>query len=357
MERNQTAAVIADIAGALGAKPGAVIAESWSKNRRRTAAHCFGKYEGKPFFAKVLLNKSYPLLAPIALPDHKLLRRLRIMQSGKEQIETEWTAGEQLSSISRAVVIPKGIARSRNVIVWEYFPGAPLDSMVKQSWTTGLSETEGSQALTDAGSWLRGLHESCARGVGSVDLGEAVTVLLQYRRTLPRKLHGHVDTALSFIEFATEFLNAKQVYVSRSLTHGDFSLPNLLWDAGSARLAVVDYEHAAERTVVHDLVVLLCNLRAKLLNPVIPASTIERLEASFWRGYGPVSRELAVLVNSLASAWVFYHFIPKISLDLQNQSWMKRVMLVAYEKFLQEKLAAEVFGRFRNQLQAAADWG
>jgi len=346
--------MISDIAHTLGVEPDAVTVEHWTKNRRRTAAHFFGKFEGRPFFAKVLLRESYPLLAPIAVPDHALLQRQQITQSGEEQIKTEWNVAEQLSQVSGPTAIPKGIARSRNTIVWEFFPGASLDSIVKQVWTDSR-EGGSSQALRDAGAWLKRLHESSSSGDGSVDLAESVDALLRYRQTLPQKLHRYIDTALHFLELAVTRLKTDRVYVPQSFTHGDFSLPNMLWDRTAERLAIIDFEHARERVIVHDLVVLLCNLRVKFLNPVISASAIERLEASFWDGYGRIAPELEILVNSLTSAWVFYHFIPKISQDRKSQGWLKRILLTAYEKFFQETLAAEASRRFRNQLQAVAN--
>jgi thiamine kinase-like enzyme len=344
--------MIGDIARALGVEPGSVVVSRWTQNRRRTAAHLFGQCEGKTFFAKVLLRESYPLMAPIAFPDQDLSRRRQIAQSGENQIQTEWQVAQRFSAVSGAAAIPKAIARSSNTIVWELLPGMPLDSMIKQVWSAGTRERGGSKALRDAGAWLKQLHESSSGAPVSLDLVDSITALVRYRQTLPQALHRHIDTALNFLELAVTRLKADRVSVPRSFTHGDFSLPNMLWHPATRRLAIVDFEHACERASVHDLIVLLCNLRVKFLNPMVSSSVVNRLEASFWEGYGKIAPELEILVNSLTSAWIFYHFIPKISQELKHQGWMQRIWITAYEKCFQEKLAAGVSRRFRSQLQS-----
>ena len=126
-----------------------------------------------------------------------------------------------------------------------------------------------------------------------------------------------------------------------ALTHGDFCLANLLWKATGKQLAVIDFELSGFRPVYYDLFALISDLRAMLLNPMIPKSVIQLWEESFWRGYGETSTEVTAFVKGLALARVFYYHFSRLLTRRERKGLIGGINAQLYRTFLEDRIITQ----------------
>jgi hypothetical protein len=331
------------IAAALDVRPSEVRVDRWSRNERRTAVHAWGSARGRDFFAKILVTDSFPRLAPIVLPTDAPHGERGDTCTAVEQIETERAASGRFAGLGGlAVPALLGCAPRERAIVWRAVPGRTLDALLRRSRYAPEAGRDLAAGLQRAGLWVRRLHDTTRSGSTVVEIGALTTGLSRFGTTMPRERDAYTRIATEVVDSAVRAIGTAQLEVLRALTHGDLSPPNLLWNRSAAEGFVVDFEHSLERPVIHDLVLLLANLRAKLLNPLVPHRDVIRGEQAFWNGYGPIRSEEKVLVESLASAWVFYRFLPGLPTRASREGLSRRLLTAVYGILFERSRTARV---------------
>ena len=72
----------------------------------------------------------------------------------------------------------------------------------------------------------------------------------------------YAELALRVLESARSGLSSRtSLRVPVALNHGDFSLPNLIWNHDRQHLWVVDFELSALRPIFYDLCTMIFELR------------------------------------------------------------------------------------------------
>jgi hypothetical protein len=321
-------------------------------NQRGSAYNCIGKAGDQTIFAKVLVGDHVPYWEPVSIPTGPRLTGSPLLRPSAEQIAIERRMGDILSVIAGPATVPRPLASSElhHVIVWDLVVGVDLDHRImKDRWIRRRS-SEPLMALERFGAWLALLHRHTPSLQSQVDLAEILRVLDAYA---PQSGHpAYVADAARFLQLAIDYLGTNHVSVPRGLTHGDPSLRNVLWSAQEERTSIVDFEHAGTRPIVHDLVVTLSSLRAKLLNPLVRNATVLRWEQAFWRGYGPVPTSTRLLTEALAAAWSFYWFLPRILNHMRTQSRGKRAATVFYRRFFERRAAARALRVLNRSLES-----
>lgn len=127
-----------------------------------------------------------------------------------------------------------------------------------------------------------------------------------------------------------------------ALNHGDFSLPNLIWNDHEKQLWVIDFELSSYRPILHDLCTLIATLRRQLLMPLTLPHVVESLEQAFWSGYGSISEEIRATVHSLSGAWNFYHTLPRLSTLRERRGWRGSLKALAYKSLFQYFMIARL---------------
>jgi Ser/Thr protein kinase RdoA (MazF antagonist) len=202
--------------------------------------------------------------------------------------------------------------------VYEEVNGLRVDSLVKDrlvNWFQ-VRDPNGKSveaALVEAGAWLRTLHDSTSQGFERIESGKVIEDLRALVRKKQMETSSYAALALKALEFTPLELGAKAcVRVPVALNHGDFTLPNLLWNDDHHHLWVIDFELSAVRPILHDLCTMIFDLRKHLLHPLTSPQAIELFEKAFWKGYGAIPDNLLAFTNALATTRLFYHTLPKL---------------------------------------------
>ncbi len=334
------------IASTLNVSSRCVRVDRWQYNRRRSALHGWGSSSGKRFFAKILALDPFPLTTPLSVPKEKAIPRTQV-RSAKDQIETEWHVTNELRALMGPSCVPAPLGKSgtARTIVWEEVRGMRLDHLVSRSRWRDPQGNASAAALFQAGAWLRKVHDGFSRGSETLDIARLIEIIPDSVGRGGWRSSRYANVASKLLETAVAKAGgASRLRVPVALTHGDFSLPNLMWSEKENQLFVFDFEHAADRGILHDLVVLISNLRFKLLNPLIPPRVLESAEKAFWAGYGSVSREMSVFVDALACAWIFYCALPWLSELRKRRGWKAGIKTWIYEAFFEDFLIARRMG-------------
>lgn len=335
------------IAITMGVRAADIGVKRWQTNERGSAIHCLGKSPDSSFFAKILPLEQFPRCEPVTLPSEVLFNREQITRTAKEQIETEWHMANRLRKV-KGTTVPKTVARSFpfNTIILETVAGEPLDRLIRQSRWRDPKGDIGAAALHQTGAWLRTAHDLFFQRELTLDIGKLCTTLKRYAWKSPSRHFSCICTAATILESAKKELGRNTVALPVSLTHGDPSLPNILWDRDSGQVAVVDFEHANYRVILHDLVALVYSIRVKLLNPVIPSGVVSRWEEAFWKGYGPLPLEIKIMVDRLASAWIFYWFLPILSVRARRRGLIRYLAVTVYQRCIIPRLTRTALNNY-----------
>jgi Ser/Thr protein kinase RdoA (MazF antagonist) len=306
-ERGSRDDAVKRIAAALGVATGDVALSRCATNARGTAAHWYGRWGDTPIFAKTLIGDAFPACDPLWNPALDTDREAR---TSAGQVDTEWSAAQRLAPLDgSACGIPQRLARGRETLVWRQAPGRTLDSLILRSRISGHARERVAAALCASGAWLRRVHDTFMQGSETLDL-QASARATAAGAAAPRTARAawRKQAAVDLLTLAASKLPRGCTPAPRSFTHGDLTPPNIVYDARTAHVTVVDLEHAAERTIVRDLVVVVSRLRSRRLHPLVPDACVETYERAFWDGYGQIARDLRIATSALASAWLFHAY-------------------------------------------------
>ncbi len=302
------------VASALNVRSAEVKIDHWRFSPGQRSTRSWGTSMGRRFFAKTLAQDPYPLVPRVAVPGRAAFAHGKAFRSAGEQIEAEWVMTQQLRELVGRADIPALLGRSipAKTLVWEQATGARVDDAVKRSrWLDPKGKATGA-ALFQAGIWLRKLHDASSHDEEVVNCGEIIRNVSELLESEGLGSSAYATTALQLLGKGRQHAGAHLV-MPIALTHGDFTLANLLWDNETNHLWVVDFEDFAERTLLHDLVTIVFDLRVMLLNPFVPKDVVLCLEKAFWNGYGDIPNESFMWVNVLAAARIFYYYLPRLS--------------------------------------------
>ncbi len=306
---------------------------------------CWGKAAGARLFAKVFLADPYPVPARFATPWEELEGPANPQRPVEEQVSAEWNMIHEMRSRVGTQNIPAPLGRSfeDRTLVVEEVSGQRMDSFVNWRWPSRRKAHSVEEAMLQAGSWLRTLHESSFQGYETVDVSEALDALLALARRRGAELAPYAGLARQVLESTRRDLNPRTALrVPVALNHGDFSLPNLIWDDPKKRLWVIDFEHSGQRPIIHDLCTLIATLRYRLLMPITSPRVVRLLEEVFWKGYGPTAKEIRTLVNGLSCAWLFYHIFPRLSTLRARRGWRGGLKASLYKSLFQRFMIARI---------------
>jgi len=333
------------IAFTLGVSPEAVKVERCTFRPSGSILYCLGSSMSTRFFAKVWLADLYHLEPrPLAGVGEAIPRDTQV-RSAEEQMKIEWNISNHLRALGGPAHVPAPISESYSArtIVWEQVDGMRLDRFVAWSRVTDPKAHATRTALLSAGAWLRKVHDSVPQGEEELD----ISGLLE---TIPNLARGassskYVRVAIRLLQRAAAMLGGTgKLLVPAGLTHGDFCLPNLMWDARLARLVVVDFEHFGYGNICHDLTAILFSLRGCFLNPLIAKRVVASSEESFWAGYGPMAREMFACIDALASSRIFYDLLPRLTTRRERRGWLGGVTASMYRTFLEDYVITRRLG-------------
>ena len=299
---------------------------------------CTGAADGMRFFAKVLLADPYPVPPRFATPWEELASPTKLQRPVEEQIIAEWRMASEMRSLvgGESVPTPLGYSLDDRTLVFQEVAGTRLDRFASRAWPFGRRTQSTETAIFHAGAWLRAVHDSSPQGCETIEFLEVVDALCGLIRQ--KELQGtlYAQRALRAVESLGQILSPRStLHIPVALNHGDFSLPNLMWDAGREHLWVVDFELSDRRAILHDLCTMIFELRKLLLYPQTARSAVQAYERAFWAGYGAIAEDLFLCVNALATARLFYYSFPRISTLPQRRGWRGWIKATIYKALFQ----------------------
>jgi hypothetical protein len=315
------------IASALGASPAAIRIERVETRKDVTPiVYVWGASQETAFFAKVFIAAEYPAAPRMETPWELYSHPKVSARPAEAQVAVEWKRANELRALGGATHIPVPLGKSdaMRTIVWERVDGVRVDRLVA-GWSSRKDrERSATDALLQAGAWLRKIHDTSVQAEDSVDVAQVFDTLREWTMRTRCSWDKDHRCALGLLSAAQETIGGSGKILSPvTLTHGDFALPNMMWDDKRDRLVVLDFEHSDYRNSWHDLATLLSSLRGRLLNPFIPKRLISGIEEAFWTGYGAVSREARCIVESVALSRIFYYHLPRIETRRQRRGWLR----------------------------------
>jgi hypothetical protein len=304
--------------------------------------HCLGESPRGPFFAKVLTADAFALREPYLLPPPAGEDDER--RSAEDQIETEWRAAERMERVGWGAVLPVRLACSvpLRTLVWRASPGAPLERTMKAHVRQPGVAQGVATALYRVGLWLRSVHDAYSAGRAPLDLAEVRDRLAGVSHAGRPYVRAYAAAAVRCVDRGITILGRRRVEVPLAVTHGDLSPPNILWCDRRGIVTIVDLEYSCTRHVLHDLVLLIANVRSLYLDPFHRDARIARHEARFWDGYGPVAPDLRFVAQTLASVWLFGRFLPSLSDPAKRRPAAKRLLLRGFEMLFEPVLRRKV---------------
>ena len=206
----------------------------WSPEKRSTRV--WGNALGKSFFAKTLMTDPYQVTPRISVPWDDAGANTPILRPIAEQIEVEWNTTHQLRRLLNVATLPEPIGRSvsSKTIVWGDVHGVSFNEFVKRPRLWGSGSPFFSKGVSAAGAWLRSLHERSLTGRSViVDLGEMRQGLQARMRQNGLMSFPYAKRALQALESAISEIGRTVFEAPAVLSHGDFMMTNLLWNAHS----------------------------------------------------------------------------------------------------------------------------
>lgn len=321
-----------------------MVVERYGYNTSKLAVCCSGAWKGKRLFAKILLADPYPVPPRFRAPWEAPSRNPVPVRAITEQIDAEWNMTLKMLRLSggRSVPVPMGRSLSARTIVWEEAGGISLVRALKWSgWRSSMAKA-GAEALLKAGNWLRGVHDASKEGMEVVAARDLIQTVIESSRQKQDDAGHYESVASKILEgWLTKKAAGDSFKVPVALTHGDFCLSNLLWNTVDKQLAVIDFELSGFRPTYYDLFALVADLRAMLLNPLIPKSVVHSWEESFWQGYGPAPTEVLEFVKALALARVFYYHFSRLLTRRERKGWIGGINAQLYRTFLESRVIAQ----------------
>ncbi len=243
---------------------------------------------------------------------------------------------QQLRALVGPSYVPEPLGKSltTSTIVWEEATGVRLNDTLKRTHWVVWKGTTGT-ALFQVGTWLRKLHDASPCGEESVEFTAVIRAVSESLTGRGLGSSPYASMALQPLEAARREIGQKRLLVPRVLSHGDFSLANLVWDKKAGRLFVIDFEDFTPRTLLHDLVSIVSELRVLLLNPLVRKPVILDLEESFWEGYGNISPSTLMFINAAALSRIFYYFLPRLSERRQRRGRLAGATTSVYKAFFE----------------------
>ena len=306
---------------------------------------CWGTAAGARLFAKIFLVDPYPIPPRFATPWEELAGSENPQRPVEEQVTVEWNMVQEMRSLvgTQNIPAPMGHSVEDRTLVFEAVNGLRMDSYVNWIWLHRRKVRSAEAAMVEAGSWLRNVHECSFQRYEIIDVSETVNALLALTRGKRVETARYAGLALKVLEFTRQGLHPQtSVRVPVALNHGDFSLPNLIWDDERRHLWVIDFELSSYRPILHDLCTLIATLRYRLLMPYTSPRVVRFLEEAFWKGYGPIAKDIRTLANGLASAWLFYHVFPRLSTLRERRGWSGGLKGLLYKSLFQRFMMARI---------------
>lgn len=308
------------VASALNISPAFVNIEGHCVRYMGLFVQCWGTAAGTRIFAKVFLVDRYPTPPRFATPAEELASPENPTRPVREQIEIERSHYQQMRALMGGQNIPAllGCSLTHRILVYEEVKGLRVDSLVKNRLANGFhlrdrNGTSVESALFKAGAWLRTLHDSTSEGFECIDSANVIEDLRALLRKRQMETSPYAALAFKALESVPLEDHAESpVRVPVALNHGDFTMPNLLWNGDQQQLWVIDFELSARRPILHDLCTMIFDLRKRLLHPLTSPRAIERFEKTFWKGYGAIPDNLLAFTNALATIRLLYHTLPKL---------------------------------------------
>ena len=334
------------VASALSIPSGLVNIESHQVGLSGWVLRCLGKADGAQFFAKVFLVDPYPVPPRFSTPWEELVGPEKPHRPVEEQIAAEWSMARKIYSLlgGRNIPAPLGCSLGDRTLVFEQVRGSRLDHYVKWTWPAGEKVGPAETAVFQAGEWLRAMHSSSPQGCETADLAEVNDTLRRLIRKRRLDSSPYAEWALKPLEFlARDLAPRTSVHMPVALNHGDFSLPNLIWDNDREELWVVDFELAARKATLHDLCTMIFELRKPLLHPLTSQRAVRIRESAFWAGYGPIAQDFFAFVNALVTARLFYQSFPRISTLAARRGWKGWLKATAYQRLFQRYATTRIW--------------
>jgi len=332
------------IASALNSSPRSIAVDHCRSSRSRLTLHCWGSSAGRRFFGKIFVSDPYPIQRASLLGLESLAPPSQV-RSVEDQIDFEWEMTNKLREVggSDRVPAPLGKCPVTKTIVWEQVSGRRLEQLIKQ---TGWRDPRGyrsTAALFQAGAWLSKVHDLLPLRLATMDfhtLMDGIPDLVQ-KEGWPQ-CAGIARKVLE--ETVASLHGTRELSVPVGLVHGDFNLENLIWNAKTRQLFIVDFERCGQGAISYDLVSIIFCLRVKLLNPFIPKGVIELWEKSFWAGYGSIPGELRACIDAQATLLSFGSFLLGLSTRKNQHGWLAASTSTVYKAFLENHLLRRRFG-------------
>lgn len=325
------------IASTLRLDPHAIEILRLGNNERGTAWHILFSAQGGKYFAKHIPNESVPLAKPVALPtDLNFAPILEGHRGAVAQLQQEREATITLGAVSGDVSVPTPEAMSSHhrTMVWRAADGLQLEDFLRRSRRNQVMAGVGTKACHALGLWLRKVHDSSTSEMRTLDLNAHVDALQKWAEQLGARDRKYVARAVRILEEAKSTLTTP-VKAPLCFIHGDLQYPNVLLDEMSRDLTVVDFEWSRTGGAETDLVAFVANTRAKELNPSYPAATARLWEKAFWDGYGSIDSKLAHLVDALATAWIFYWYLPGLTRRQKFMSPARRGAIALFRSLVE----------------------
>jgi len=333
------------IAFTLNVSPDAAKIERCVVKQSNPTVYCFGRSMGTRFFAKVFLADVYRLEPRTLSGGEEVTFQDAQVRSAEDQINLEWNITNQLRALAGPATVPPPIAKSYSArtIVWEQVGGTRLDHFVAWSRLTDQKGSATSAAMFRAGAWLRKVHDAFPRGDEELDISGLLETIANLAQGKSSSKYARI--AVSLMERALVVAGGTgKLSAPAGLTHGDFCLPNLMWDAKLAQLVVFDFEHFDYGSICRDLAAIIFSLRGCLLNPLIPKSVVVSAEGSFWAGYGPMASEMFVCIDALASSRIFCTLFPRLDTRKKRRGWLAGITASTYRAFLEDYVITRRLG-------------
>jgi hypothetical protein len=334
------------VAFSLNSTPEVTNIERCTLDKSRSCLHCVGSSMDLRFFAKVFLEEIYRFDSPSIFPTDEGIFQYSQTRSVADQIDTEWNATNRLRALAGPADVPRPIAKSLSAktIVWEEVRGTRLDHFVTWSRLRDPKGTATAAAMFSAGAWIRKVHDAFPQN------GREVIDISRLIEAVPDMVQR--ESSYRYVRIATKLLERALVSVGGTgklmapivFTHGDFSLPNLMWDTKLSQLAVFDFENSGYRSVFHDLTAIVFSLRASLLYPLIPKTVLVVAERSFWAGYGSISNKMLICIDALVSSHIFCGVLPRLYTRSKRHGWLAGVTASVYKSFLEDYVITSRLG-------------
>lgn len=332
--------VTAKVATLLGVPPADVTVHWVRAAERTTAVLARVRVGGEDRMAKVFTEDTSEHRAPRVFPTKEFLAPRRPRVRTPTLVATEWEALQTVGRLLPARAVPAAVARDECALVTSWVSGTSLAQILSTSGRrigrSGMAEAR--EAFRHAGKLLRTLHEARPLGNVRLSLREYEANLDLLRRQADRWSAENVSVATRLLEAAMDRWGAQTPPIPVVLTHGDYSLSNVLWDDERRAIRIIDLEHVAARPALHDLTVMVANLWAKLIDPTFARDHVLQLEEAFWAGYDPSAPETVQLARGFAAVWVFSRFAARVRAR-RRKHWVACAARVANRGFAESTYA------------------